>query len=243
MANPIAENIAFLATNRTVSIDKNLRPEDAWNFGLNYAHTFKIRELEWQFNADVYHTRFINQVVADIESEDGKALFYNLNGTSRASGFLVMLNGEILRGLDLKLVYKLNDVRTTYEGELRQVPLVAKHRGLATLDYKTPNKKWSFNTTLQWVGAQRLADRSQVPHPFIHEFKPFSPSFYLLNASVNRFWKRFEWYGGVENITNYVQHKPIIAYQAPDSPYFDATQIYAPMMGRRIYTGIRFWID
>ena len=64
-----------------------------------------------------------------------------------------------------------------------------------------------------------------------------------MNASINRFFKAFEVYGGAENLTNYTQHNPIIAYNDPTSIYFDATQVYAPMMGRRIYLGLRWWLN
>ena len=244
VANPIAENVAFLATNRQIVVADNLKAEDAWNFGINYVKTFRVNNLEWRVSADAYHTRFVNQIVTDLESDYQKAQFYNLDGKSFSNTFLVMLNAEILRGVDIKLSYKLNDVKTTYAGELERVPLVARHRGLATVDYKTPNKKWMFNFTTQLVGQQRLADRSYVPHEYFHAhtYKSFSPTYALLNTSINRFFNTFEVYGGVENIANYTQHNAIIAAHEPTSIYFDATQVYAPMMGRRVYAGLRWWI-
>ncbi len=245
VANPIAENVAFLATNRQIVVADNLKAEDAWNFGFNYVKTFKVNNLEWRVSADAYHTRFVNQIVTDLESDYQKAQFYNLDGKSFSNTFLVMLNAEILRGVDIKLSYKLNDVKTTYAGKLDRVPLVSRHRGLATVDYKTADKKWMFNFTTQIVGQQRLADRSYVPHDYFHDhtYKSFSPTYALINASANRFFKTFEVYGGVENIANYTQHNAIIAAHEPSSIYFDATQVYAPMMGRRIYAGLRWWIN
>lgn len=244
MASPIAENVSYLATNREIIVSPNLKPEDAWNFGLNFVKTVKIAEKrEARLSVDLYRTQFTNQVIVDAESDYQKVQFYNLDGKSFSNTFLTMLTAEILRGLDVKLVYKYNDVQTTYKGKLEQIPLVAKHRGLASVDYKTKDKKWLFNYTVSLVGQQRLADRSYTPHQFLHEFEPYSPSYYLMNASINRFFKTFEVYGGGENLTNYTQHDPIIAYNEPASIYFDATQVYAPMMGRRIYVGLRWWID
>lgn len=244
VANPIAENVAFLATNRSIVVADNLKAEDAWNFGLNFTKSFKVNNLEWRLSADAYHTRFMNQIVTDLESDYQKAQFYNLDGQSISNVFLIMLNAEILRGLDIKMSYKLNDVKTTYAGTLKEVPLVARHRGLVTLDYKTPDKKWMFNFTTQMIGQQRLADRSYVPHDYFHDHtaKSFSPRYVLLNTSINRFFNTFEVYGGVENIGDFKQHNAIIAAHDPASIYFDATQVYAPMMGRRIYAGLRWWI-
>ena len=245
VSNPIAENVGFLATNRAIVVGDNLKPEDAWNIGLNYVKVLKINGLEWRLSADAYRTEFVNQIVTDIETDYKTAKFYNLAGKSYANSFLVMLNAEILRGLDVKLVYKFNDVKTTYQGKLASVPLVAKNRGLVTVDYRTPNKNWLFNLTTQLVGTQRLADRSYVPHDLLHNHaaETTSPAYMLLNASINRKFKYLELYGGGENLTDYTQHDPIIAAENPSSPYFDATQVYAPLMGTRFYLGLRWWID
>ena len=244
VASPIAENVSYLATNRQIIFPTNLKPEDAWNVGLNFVKTIKIADKrEARLSVDVYRTDFQNQVIVDAESDYQKVQFYNLAGKSYSNTFLTMLTAEILRGLDVKLVYKYNDVQTTYKGRLEQIPLVAKHRGLVAVDYKTANKKWLFNYTLSLVGQQRLADRSYTPPQYLHYFEPYSPSYTLMNASINRFFKTFEVYGGAENLTNYTQHNPIIAYNDPTSIYFDATQVYAPMMGRRIYLGLRWWLN
>ena len=185
----------------------------------------------------------MNQIIVDAETDFQKVQFYNLEGKSFSNTFLTMLSAEVLKGFNVKLVYKFNDVQATYNGKLDETPLVAKHRGLASLDYKTPNKKWLFNYTVSLIGQQRLADRSYTPPQYLHYFAPYSPSYSLMNASINRFFKTFEVYGGVENIANYTQHNPIIAYDNPTSIYFDATQVYAPMMGRRAYLGLRWWLD
>lgn len=244
MASPIAENISYLATNRQIVVSPNLKPEDAWNFGLNFVKTVKIAEKrEARLSIDLYRTQFVNQVIVDAETDFDKVQFYNLDGKSYSNTFLAMLTAEVLKGLDVKLAYKFNDVQTTYDGKLQQIPLVAKHRGLLTLDYKTPDKKWLFNYTVSLIGQQRLADRSYTPPQYLHHFDPFSPNYYLMNASINRFFKTFEIYGGAENLTDYTQHNPIIASDNPTSIYFDATQVYAPMMGRRIYIGLRWWLD
>jgi outer membrane receptor for ferrienterochelin and colicins len=241
VANPIAENVAFLATNRTIAVAADLKPEDAYNIGVNFVKTFKIfgaREARWSF--DAYRTQFVNQVIADIETDYQKAQFYNLKGKSYANTFLTMLNLPIFNGLDVKLAYKFNDVKATYNNLLLEVPLVAKHRSLFGIDYKTPNKKWLFNWTTQFIGQQRMANRSYVPANLGVHAMTYSPKYTLTHTSVNFFWKNMEFYTGAENLLGYTQHQPIMVWQDPTSAYFDATQIYAPMMGRRIYAGFRF---
>lgn len=243
IANPIAENVAFLATNRAIVIADNLKPEDAWNMGINFVKSFKIgSDREARFSIDAYRTQFVNQIIADIETDYKKAQFYNLDGKSYANTVLTMLNLPILKGLDFKFSYKFNDVKTTYATKLLETPLVARHRGLVGIDYKTPNKKWMFNWTTQFVGQQRLADRSYTPSSFGVHSATYSPVYSLTHTSVNFFWKNMEFYTGAENLFGFTQHNPIIAWQDPTSEYFDATQIYAPMMGQRIYAGMRLRI-
>jgi outer membrane receptor for ferrienterochelin and colicins len=244
VANPIAENVAFLATNRTIDIAPDLKPEDAWNIGVNFVKTLKINgEREWRMNVDLYRTQFTNQIITDLESDFNKAKFYNLSGQSYSNVFLAMLNADVGEGISIKLAYKINDVKTTYAGKLEKVPLVAKQRGLVSFDWKIGDKKWLFNWTTQFVGKQRFSDRSATPPQYQHHSTPYTPTYTLSNVSINRFFKTFEIYGGIENLYNYTQHNPIIAVNDPTSIYFDATQIYAPTMGRRIYTGLRWWIN
>jgi hypothetical protein len=44
----------------------------------------------------------------------------------------------------------------------------------------------------------------------------------------------------MENISNYQQHHAIIAANEPNSPYFNGSQIWAPMMGRVANLGVRY---
>ena len=119
VASPIAENVSFLATNREITVAPNLKPEDAWNVGLNFVKTVKIggeREARW--SVDLYRTQFVNQVIVDAESNFDKVQFYNLEGKSYSNTILTMITAEILRGLNVKVAYKFNDVQATYKDKL-----------------------------------------------------------------------------------------------------------------------------
>ena len=50
----------------------------------------------------------------------------------------------------------------------------------------------------------------------------------------------FEFYFGGENILNFVQENPIVDYENPFGNNFDASLIYAPVMGRLFYIGLRY---
>jgi outer membrane receptor for ferrienterochelin and colicin len=245
-AQILSENLSVLASNRElVASQKDLGIEDAWNFGLNFTQNFKLFGRNAGFVADLYRTEFRNQVVMDMESEHGKVLFYNLDGKSFSNSLLLLGSMNLVKGLNMKLAYKLNDVQITYQGELRQRPLNARHRALATLDYETPGERWMFNTNVQYTGRQRFAEVGHLPvnHPDRPFFRGYSPSYVLVNAQITRRFKQWEVYLGGENLTNFTQKHAIIDWQNPFGEYFDAMQVYAPLVGARGYVGVRLWLE
>ena len=239
--NLIAENISVLASNRPLHFADNLSYESAWNYGVNFTQNFTVANREANFSFDAYRTDFDRQILVDVDQSPTDVFFYQVNGQSFSNSLLASLQYNPLPGLDVKLVYKWNDVRATFaDGQLRALPLVAKHRGLVTLDYTTPSKKWMFNTNIQLVGPQRLPDNSQTPHDYVHDFPAQSPVYGLWSAQITRSWKKIEFYLGSENLTGFQQHHAIIAANEPNSPYFNGSQLWAPMMGTVAYLGVRF---
>lgn len=239
--NLVAENLSLLASNRNLSFAQDLGAEEAWNYGVNYTHNFKVFKRNASISMDAYRTDFVRQIIVDVEEDYSQVLFYNLNGKSYSNSLLLMLQYNLFKGLDLKVAYKRNEVRSTYiDGEQRLVPLVAAHRGLFTADYISPGKKWEINSSVQVVGPQRLPDNSQLPHEYTHDFPAKSPTYALWNAQVTRNFKKFELYLGGENINGFNQHHAIIAANEPWSPYFNGSQIWAPMMRQVVYLGFRY---
>lgn len=240
--NLMAENISLLASNRRLSFAPDLAEEQAWNYGLNFTREFKLAHRTVSFTLDVYRTDFVKQIIVDVDRSPTEVSFYYTPGRSFSNSVMAMLQYNPIKGLDMRLVYKHNDVRTTFsDGVLRTQPLVAKHRGLITLDYETPRKKWMFNTHVQLVGAQRIPDNSKVPHQYLHGFVQGQSPFYATwNLQITRRFKKIELYFGGENLTNYQQHHAIIAAKEPTSPYFNGSQLWAPMMGTVAYAGIRY---
>jgi outer membrane receptor for ferrienterochelin and colicins len=79
----------------------------------------------------------------------------------------------------------------------------------------------------------------------LYQLTGITPRFATLAAQINKTIGKWEFYIGGENLTNYMQHHPIIGVSDPFNedagmPVFDASQIYAPIMGRVFYGGIRF---
>ncbi|MCC7244140.1 MAG: TonB-dependent receptor [Saprospiraceae bacterium] len=245
--NVMAENISLLASNRTPVFNApngGNAPgvEEAWNYGVNYTQNFKIAGRSASASVDAYRTDFVKQVLVDVDADYSKIYFYSSENQSFSNSVLLSFQYNLLRGLDVKLAAKWNDVRATFaDGQLKTLPLVARYRGLVSIDYVTPNKKWSFNTYTQIIGRQRLPDNSQVPHYLTHDFPSPTPVFALVNAQATRHLnKKWELYAGCENIGGYQQHHTIMDYTRPDSPYFNGSQVWAPMMRQVGYIGVRF---
>lgn len=251
--NVVAENISLLASNRNFVFGRPnegqnalLGPEEAWNYGVNFTQNFKIAGRDASISLDVYRTDFVRQVLVDVEQPpiDSQLTVYFYNSTDKSFSNSVLANFQynLLPGLDVKFAFKWNDVRAEFaDGKLKTVPLVARQRGLVSVDYTTPNKRWSFNTYVQIVGSQRLPDNSFLPHELTHDFPPTTPTFALLNAQATRkFGQNIEVYAGCENITGYQQHHAIISANDPASPFFNGSQVWAPMMRQVGYVGIRW---
>ena len=243
--NLMAENISLLAGNRALNFAGNLGLEEAWNYGVNFTQSFKVARRDATISIDLYRTDFVQQILVDVDQSPTAVFFYNVHGKSFSNSAFVSLTYNVLPGFDVKFAYKWNDVRATYaDNVLRRVPLVAQHRGLVTLDYTTPNKRWMFNTRVQIVGPQRLPDNSQVPHEYRHDFPQNSPTYAIWNAQITRYiGKKLEIYAGGENLNGFQQHNAIIAANEPDSPYFNGSQIWGPMMRQVGYVGLRYSIQ
>ena len=231
--NIIAENFGILASGRELHVPLGLGCEEAWNGGLNLTKRYKLSgDREASFSVDYYNTYFVNKIVVDYDIAASEVWLYDLNGKSYSSVLQADFDIEPFEGFTLSLAGKINDVRCTYHGTLMRKPYTSFWKGLLVLSYHTRFDKWRFDLTTQLNGPQRLPLNKG-------EMQGEMPAYLYMLGQVTRKFKRFELYGGVENITGYVQHHPVIGYEAPFSQAFDASVIYAPIMGRLFYIGLR----
>lgn len=240
VANILIEQPAALASNRIVKVTEKLNPEVAWNYGTSITQSFKTGKGNASFIIDFYRTEFVNQVVADLDASPQTLLFYNLDGRSFSNSVQAEFIYEPIKKLELRLAYKFQDAKTTYQNTLRTRPLVARDRLLFNAGYATRFDKWKFDATLKWFGLQRLPSTQANPEDM--QMKAYSNTYYSVNAQITKAFKHWEWYIGAENIFDYTQNYQIIDAANPFGNNFDASIIWGPVMGRVIYTGIRFSI-
>ncbi|QQS28422.1 MAG: TonB-dependent receptor [Sphingobacteriales bacterium] len=239
VANIFAQNMSIFASSRELVIQEALNPEVAWNYGLNYTQNFTLFDRDGFVTFDAYRTDFTNQVIADAYSTSNLLQIYNLNGKSFANSFQIEMSHEVLKKVDVKMAYKFDDARSTFGGQLLQVPLQAQHKALFNIAYETLNSHWRFDFTTQWHGPRYLFNT--LLDNGTQNLKPEkSPSYFILHTQATYILRNFEIYLGGENLTGFTQHHPILAHHQPFGEEFDATNIWGPIVGRMFYTGIRF---
>jgi outer membrane receptor protein involved in Fe transport/copper chaperone CopZ len=245
-ANVFAESQQYFASNRNIQILQNggdiygLRPEIAWNYGVSLQQEFKIFGKKSTIVADFFRTDFQDQVLVDLDRSPQQLTFYNLDGKSFANSFQTQWDFTPFKNFDVRLAYKYYDVQADYLDGRREVPFMAKHRGFVNLAYATNKNKnegfWSFDTTLNWVGKQRLPNTSTNPAEF--QLPLYSESYAVLNAQISRnFNKKLRAYLGGENLTSYHQKNAIMDFRNPFGNYFDGGMVYAPIMKANFYVG------
>lgn len=244
-ANIFIENSSVFVSTRSVEISPvidgvayGLRPEIAWNMGINVNRNFRLDYREGQISAEYYYTWFDEQVVVDRDASPQKVLFYNLNGgESSAKVLQVNASYEVIKRLDLRLAYRIQDVKTNYRSGLLEKPQLSKHVGFANVAYETKGD-WKFDLTYQYNGDQRLPNTQSNPELLRKSDR--SPAFSLLLGQISKTVdKKWELYLGGENLLDYRQKDPIISPENPFGTYFDASLAWGPIVGRIIYAGFR----
>lgn len=237
--NIFVENLSILASSKELSIQETLQAEEAWNYGFQLIRDFTFgKDRPGSLIIDFYRTLFQNQMIVDMEQEIGKIHIYNLNGKSFSNSLQAEINGTLFKGFETTAAWRWNDVKTTINNVLTEHPLTSKYKGLLVFSYLTPNKSWQFDFTSQFNGKSRIPNTDL--NPVEYQKEEYSPPYVLLFAQIKRKFRNWEIYLGMENIADYKQPYPIIAWQEPFSPYFDSSLIWGPTIGRRIYIGWRY---
>jgi outer membrane receptor protein involved in Fe transport len=237
----IVENIQLLASSRDFLFEEDRKMEEAVNYGANLAFHYKLFKRDITITAEYYRTSFMNQLIVDYDKNPLLISVYNLEGKSWASHAQLEVSYEPSRNLDVRAAVRYNDVKTTYNGILRDKYLVHKWKYLLTASYLTKNRKWQFDATALVNGKSNLPDLSF--HPIECRPPEESPAYLVVHAHITYNIKRWSIYLGAENLTNYMMHDPILGYFDPFGPYFDSSITWGPIMGRKIYAGFRYTID
>ena len=240
--NVISDNLGMIANNRIMVFEQNIKPEESLNYGLNILTCLDIFDQEFNISFDAYRTTFQNKLITDMDASSGAIKFYNLIGEAYSNSYQVELSYEPIKRLVFNTAYRINDVKSTINGELQLVPMVNRSKTYFNVEYSTEMNDWTFDWTININGGGRLPSTQDMPE--IHRKPDNYSSFTIMNAQIG--YNILDWYLdtylGVENITNVTQSNPIIDPQNPfkANGHFDAAIVYAPIYGRIVYFGIRY---
>ena len=234
--NAIADNAAFLASNRefsqflptdelTILGTMNLAQERSMNTGISTVFYIPMGKRELQLSGEYYYTKFLDGVIADMDRSVQGITLYNMHDVDGAQYFShnwqVEATMEILRGWTMTAAFRYTDVKqTTFNTAankylLRDKPLQNKFKGIITTSYQTPLKTWQFDLTAQFNGSGRMPDGFVVPagsnQYFTDEIGEIHHKWYpQLLGQVTKFFRTWSIYLGAENMTNFTQDNPIV---------------------------------
>ena len=183
----------------------------------------------------------------------------------------VEANMEILRGWSMTVAFRYTDVKQTSfnsevgEYQLRDKPLQNKFKGIITTSYQTPLKTWQFDLTAQFNGEGRMPDGFVIPEGNkqyrISNGQVYHKWYPQLLGQMTKYFRTWSIYLGAENMTNYTQDSPIVGdrvagnkamrhgaksehgFVDPSSANYDASMIWAPIHGWKLYLGFRWALE
>ena len=244
----ITDNIGILATGRRLvfewgdgGFEKFNRMESALTAGGSLSQTIStINYRDMTISVDYFRTQLFHSVVVDQERDAQNIYIYDTKGRSFTDSYQIDLTWNPVERFDIFATFRYTNSRYTIrraDGSEQLVarPLVGEFKTLLNLQYATRMRRWVFDVTAQlnggsWIPTQdgNLASRRR---------SPIYPMFY---AQVSRRIKSWDIYLGCENIAGFRQKEPILAVDAPYSTAFNSACIWGPLMGRKIYLGVRF---
>ena len=228
---PYAESYDFFANNRNLIRPASPFYELATNAGASIAWNGYFDGFNVKTKAEVFATQFENQLVVDRETAG--ELYFTYQSGNQAISAMISNTLELGEQWEYDLSFQLNRSYATQGNEYQQNPLMPYWRILHGLDWSNPLETSKASLILQQVGPVRLPN-----HPGIAE--EFSEPFLNAQVQFTKRFRKFEAYLGVQNLFNTIQENPILDHQNQMGTNFDASLIYAPIQGRRMYGGIRF---
>lgn len=250
VVNLFTEDHASLVSAREVVIKNELNPERSYNINANYVWKVPVRSSLLSLDGSLFYTYFTNQILPDY-SDPEKIIYDNLNGHAVTRGAALNLDWDFPSGWDIMAGITWID---TYKKEPNELGLIEKTPQILASRFSgtfSVSYTWARpNITFDWIGAVRGPMYMPV---FPNDTRPEqSPWYSLQNIQVTkRFKSKFELYGGVKNLLNFIPTEEVILrafdpfdrlvdINNPNNFTFDPTYSYAPIQGRKFQMGFRW---
>lgn len=251
----IADNAGYLASNRQWIVPGQLEQEKSLNTGGTMTFYIPMGNQEMSMTAEYYYTRFLGGVITDIDRDPSRVWIYNMADIENAQRFAhnwqIEANMEVLPGWTWTLAFRYTDPKTTsYNSvnkafEVRQQPLQNLYKGIISTSYQTPGKTWQFDVTAQFNGQGRMPDGFVIPEGSKQYYTKNGVLYHTwypqLMAQVTKFFHNCSIAIGSENMTNFVQERPVCGernvhgFVDPTSASYDASMVWGPISGWDIF--------
>lgn len=232
-SNPVSDNIGVMSTGKALNGDILSHPlEDAWIAGGNATWYLPVGDGKSTYlSLDYFRTQFTNQMIVDYADAGARIDFYESQENAYTNTFQADFSTEPIKRFTVTATFRYTDAKATYNGRgLVERPMTSRYKAVLNLQYATNLNKWIFDFTASLNGPCRL-------YGFMGG--GLSPVYPLLYAQVTHRMKGWDIYFGGENLTNFTQRNPIINASDPWSDKFDASCIWGPLTGIKLYAGIR----
>lgn len=262
VVNLFTEDHAALTGARQVVVAEALKPEQSWNINLNYVKKFILSNGFVGLDASAFYTYFSNQILPDYGTDPNKIFYSNLDGHAVSKGLSLNLDFTFASGLKILAGGTMMDVSKIESGVKSRQFLTERVTGTWGVSYEFKKMGVNMDYTGNFYGPMLLPLLSpEDPRPAT------SPVWSLQNIQVTKkLGEKFEIYGGVKNLLNFLPYTgvPFIIARSNDpfdkkvvfdptgqvvataeNPYrltFDPNYVYAPQQGRRLFFGVRYTV-
>lgn len=263
-SNPLSDNIGVFSSAKAfitpVGSDNGVWKykhmlEDAWTVGGNISYYFPLGygQNAW-VSFDYFRSQFIDQSIVDYEYNPDKIAFYSLadigaRGKSWSDTYQLDFSCEPIERFTITLTGRYTNARMMTTQGMVERPMTSRYKAVLNLQYATRLSKWIFDFTASLNGSARVYsfmegltdDNGKLLYK-----NGNTPVYPLLYAQVTRRFKGVDIYLGGENLTNFRQKNVILGVKGADGhvdtslPSFDASCVWGPLMGIKVYAGVRF---
>lgn len=252
-ATPLVDNIGVFSTGKVFNGNYDSHTlEDAWTFGGNITYYFPFgASSDTYLSFDYFRTQFTQQMVVDYERGANAIWFYNLDGNrSYTDNYQLDFSVDPVERFTVSLTCRYTNAKIELPGKgLVEKPMTSNFKGVLNLQYATRLSKWIFDFTASLNGSSRvydfMLDAVDADGNLLYP-DGRTPVYPLLYAQVTRRFKGVDIYVGGENLTNFRQKYVVLGTRGSDGfvnpriSSFDASAVWGPIMGIKVYAGVRF---
>lgn len=264
VVNIFTEDHAALTGSRTVVFNGLIKPETSWNGNLNFVKTLITKKDHFlQCDLTAFYTYFINRIIVDYNSNPNLIIYKNVNGYSISRGISAQLDMTLNNGFSAIFGCTTMDIYSIEDDKKIRPFFTEKTNFTWSLQYLIPKLNLALNYTGNAYSPMQLPLQSSLDPR-----KPYSPWWSTQNIQATfDINQRSELTVGIKNILDWTPNKgnPFIIARSHDpfdknvqfndqgyaianaqNPYgltFDASYVYGPNQGRRIFIEFNYNID